>query len=703
MERIGPYEVLRPLGEGGMGTVVLVRRPGSERLLALKLLPRAERSETAGPRFLREAEALARVRHPGVVRVHDAGEATQGSYLVMDYVEGPTLAEAAPLPPPRAAAVVAEVADAVQALHAAGLLHRDVKPENVVLRSDGRPVLLDFGLVRPEDAERLTRTGQLVGTPYAMSPEQVEGRKDLGPAVDVWGLGVVLCVLLGGEPPFQGEGLVDLVLAVRHREPRLPSAPTPLLAVARRCLRKDPAERYPSAAALAADLRRAVRAGARSGLRRGAAAGGLVALAAAGVVVGAVVSAGPSPQTRTRPEASAPGGGRRAGGPVEADAEGRGGSPPRLAEARAAPGSEERRRVVAWLRAHLDRPHARELHAELVRRDGGLGPRRREGRLPEANPMRPACVGERLFLTGRRVYPWPDGPARGAGDGAVLAVAGDGEGLWVESVFFGRAGGELRVHGSGAASQSLDALRRVPVRALAASEALLAAGDANGKVWVFAWDRLRRGEDVPSVVLSAARSAIAALAFAPDGRRLLAASGEDVTLNPNRPPPDNRLVLWDLADPTQPRRAFEQRLRGEGGCLAVSPDGRWGAVSTYWVNEAFVFSLDPPGPLRFLEGDMRGLAVVQTPGVVADARPAHALPIQGLCFLPTGLLVSAGGNSAGGELRVWDPVRGEELARLTDLPRPLFGPALVGSRLWCVAAGSQGGRLLSWPALPEAE
>jgi hypothetical protein len=258
--------VLRELGRGGMGVVFEVQDPNLPRTLALKLLLKRKASESSLERFLREARVLTKVEHGGVVRVHDLGESPEGPYLVMAKVTGESLAErlarGGPLRPREAAELVAALAEAVEAVHAAGVLHRDLKPANVMLRPSGAPVLLDFGVARDEEAERLTRTGTTLGTPSYMSPEQARGESSasLGPATDVYALGVLLYEVLTGRPPFEGPPLTVLG-AILSMDPEPPSRvrpgiPKALDAICLRALRKNPAKRPPSAAALGEDLTR---------------------------------------------------------------------------------------------------------------------------------------------------------------------------------------------------------------------------------------------------------------------------------------------------------------------------------------------------------------------------------------------------------------------------------------------------------------
>lgn len=257
-ERIGPYRVIALLGRGGMGVVYTVEREG--RRFALKLLAQGlATAPRALERFQREARGLARLAHPGIVRIHDTGIFQGSPYLVMDLVEGPTLAELElPLTPERAARIVRALALAVEAAHSAGVLHRDLKPSNVILRADDSPVLLDFGLVAAEDENTLTTSGALLGTPRYMAPEQAAGL----PAerrTDVHGLGLILYELLHGEYARREGSRAEVLARVRrgrvHR-PRSRRAPRELEHVIRCALAREPHRRPSSAALLAEDLGR---------------------------------------------------------------------------------------------------------------------------------------------------------------------------------------------------------------------------------------------------------------------------------------------------------------------------------------------------------------------------------------------------------------------------------------------------------------
>jgi serine/threonine protein kinase len=261
------YEILEMLGRGGMGVVYKARQKSLDRLVALKVLWGGWHtgSETF-TRFRAEAEAVARLQHPNIVQVYDVGEHQGTAYFSMDFVDGGTLAgrtKESPLAAEQAARLIEPLARALHHAHSRGVIHRDVKPSNVLLTADSTPKLTDFGLARREDREEhLTQSGAIMGTPAYMAPEQAAGdRKAIGPATDIYGLGAVLYQLLTGRPPFQGETAVETLRQAVEQQPVAPHTLNPKVArdletICLKCLEKEPARRYPNAAALADDLAR---------------------------------------------------------------------------------------------------------------------------------------------------------------------------------------------------------------------------------------------------------------------------------------------------------------------------------------------------------------------------------------------------------------------------------------------------------------
>jgi serine/threonine-protein kinase len=263
--QFGDYELLAELGRGGMGVVYRARQISLGREVALKMILRGQLASPADrDRFRAEAEAAARLDHPGIVPVYEVGEIHGRPYFTMKYIHGTTLAQRladGPLPAREGAKVLAAVARAVHFAHTRGILHRDLKPSNILLDDLDVPHVMDFGLAKQQgEGESLTRTGAVLGTPAYMAPEQAAGaRGEVGPHSDVYSLGVVLYALLTGRPPFQAASPVDVVLLVLEQDPVPPRVLNPkadrdLEMIALRCLQKPIDLRYPSAAALAEDL-----------------------------------------------------------------------------------------------------------------------------------------------------------------------------------------------------------------------------------------------------------------------------------------------------------------------------------------------------------------------------------------------------------------------------------------------------------------
>ena len=327
------YEILGVLGRGGMGVVYKARQVKTNRVVALKMILGSRHADAVEKaRFQIEVEAIARLQHPNIVQLHEAGEHDGQPYFSLEFCDGGSLdrkLNGQPLPPTEAAALVETLARAIQSAHARGVVHRDLKPANVLLRlrvesgklrvedepsgpsatlhfrlSTFEPKITDFGLAKRTDADSdMSRSGAIMGTPSYMAPEQAGGRvREIGPAADVYALGALLYECLTGRPPFRGETALDTLRLVVSEEPVPPSylngkVPGDLETICLKCLQKEAGRRYGLAEGLAEDLRR-FRAGepitARpvgkaerllKWVRRKPASAGLVAAAVALVVV----------------------------------------------------------------------------------------------------------------------------------------------------------------------------------------------------------------------------------------------------------------------------------------------------------------------------------------------------------------------------------------------------------------------------------
>ncbi|MGE0708647.1 MAG: protein kinase [Planctomycetota bacterium] len=255
---VGGHQLVELVGQGGTGAVYRARDPAGE-TVALKLLE-LDGDLEALSRFQREAAALAALpRRPELVAVRASGVDKRGPYLVMDYVEGELLSARlarAALAPPAAALLVERLADALEEAHQRGVLHRDVKASNVLVRPDGTPVLGDFGAAAVRGSRPLTRTGDVVGTPLAMAPEQVRGERErIDPRTDVWGLGALLYHCLAGQPPFRGRDLAETLRNVLRADPAPLPVDARLWGILQRALARDPGARFPAAGSLATAIR----------------------------------------------------------------------------------------------------------------------------------------------------------------------------------------------------------------------------------------------------------------------------------------------------------------------------------------------------------------------------------------------------------------------------------------------------------------
>src|SRR5437773_569849 len=264
---LGDYELLEEVGRGGQGVVFRARQKSLNRTVALKVISLGQWARKAHvKRFRLEAEAAARLEHPGIVPIHEVGERDGSCYFSMKFVEGGQLDEVirrTPMPIRQAAELIAKVARTVHYAHEHRILHRDIKPGNILLDAKGEPHLTDFGLARLVESESsVTHTLDVLGTPSYMAPEQAVGNNAAVSSVtDVYGLGAVLYQLLTGQPPFAGGATYETIKLLLDTEPKKPRLLNPkidrdLSTICLKCLDKDPERRYPSALALAEDLER---------------------------------------------------------------------------------------------------------------------------------------------------------------------------------------------------------------------------------------------------------------------------------------------------------------------------------------------------------------------------------------------------------------------------------------------------------------
>ena len=263
----GDHELLEEIARGGMGVVFKARQMNLNRIVALKMILAGQfAGDKDVQRFRTEAESAAQLDHPGIVPIFEIGHHDGQHFFSMGYVEGESLADRVsegPLPPKEAAELLQKISTAMAYAHGRGVIHRDLKPANVLIDEQGQPKITDFGLAKKTEADSdLTGTGQILGTPAYMPPEQAGGKVDqVGPLADVYSLGAILYCLLTGRPPFQAANPMDALRQVLDRDPvsvrqLVPTIPRDLETICGKCLSKDPAKRYESAADLADDLQR---------------------------------------------------------------------------------------------------------------------------------------------------------------------------------------------------------------------------------------------------------------------------------------------------------------------------------------------------------------------------------------------------------------------------------------------------------------
>jgi hypothetical protein len=653
------YTIRGEIARGGMGVVYRAHDPRLGRDVALKVVSGENVSEAHLQRFLREGEITARLDHPGIVRVHASGLHDGRAFLVYELVEGArTLADVLPgVPPGRRLVLLRDAATALGFAHSQGVVHRDVKPENVLVDLEGRVRVADFGIASAQGLTRMTRTGPPLGTPQYMAPEQIGADRDqVGAPTDVWALGVMLYETLTGQIPFPGKNLVTLSVQILNGLIEPPSRLAPdvspgLDAICLRALAADPAARYPDGEAFAADLRAVLRGEPPQALltrRRGGSWGKAQALACALLVVvgGAALlqaAGGPPPPTagpasRLPPETPKP-------TPTGVD------TPPRDAEAR--------RERVSSARA---RPLARR---RILKGDG-------DGRVRFLGPRRFFCWSRKDVGLG--VWELRQGVVE-----PVMRL-GESEGLYACTDLIPAPSGGYLALGSGRGWQlEGDPLTLRPLFEVQGTPHYMAISP-DGERLALASDKEvqlydRRGRRLPSPPLASSR--VRRLEFTSDGDQLvwLAASASDGLSNVCA------LYAWNMAPDAEPSRA---PLVGYSTGMQLVPNR-----PQAWVgcgSTIMLFELGKKRPAGRLVGASAGQ------GELLDSLrgpPAHSLgTVKSIWRRPDGsrlFSLSSRRNPTGdvSELRAWDlPSRDE------------IGAALVVDRHWKSLAVSPDEELL---------
>jgi WD40 repeat protein len=693
------YEILGLLGHGGMGVVYRARQEGLDRVVALKMiLGGAFVTGRSLARFRAEAQAVARLQHPNIVSIHEIGEVEGLPYFSQEYVEGGTLAahlDGTPAPPRRAAELCELLARAVQFAHDRGIIHRDLKPANVLLTADGAPKIADFGLAKSvgEDAAGLsvTETGLALGTPRYMAPEQLSpatpgGRPPVGPACDVYALGVILYELLTGRPLYTGDTPLDVMVRVLHEDPTpphvyRPDVPRDLETVCLKCLQKEPARRYAGAGDLAEDLRRflvgdPVRARPPSVLYRSGkfvrrhkvlvgAAAGIALVLAAGIAATSLAALSEAHERRKADENARQAEAARKDAVREA-------YQARLAAALAALSDDNVREASDQLEAVPPERRGWEWRYAAARLDDSLAVLRDAGRF-----LAPCPASERFAsITDQGVCLWdaagnrlgvpltPDVP-----DDLTAVVTPAGELLLATD----HETGPVSVLGAdGRVRQRLTIRGKIHLHAWtfdpAGTRLACAWRAAERPASEFALFDLASGREV--VRFGPITEEIRAITFSPDGKRL--ATGSDWLVR-----------VWDASS---------------GACLRTFA-GHTGLITSVAFHPNGLVVLSGSVDQTFRQWDVES-------GRLVDERYGHDGPVNAVAYSPDGLWIASGG--ADGTVRYWKASGGPAVAVLHGHTAPMFRLAFSpdGRRVASVSYNPQGrlweGRVWDGPGRGDA-